>query len=108
MHSRKNKTFLVLVVTKFRPHDVGYFAMSPQSLYPQRNPKNITEILLMNEQLFITEPSLISAYPPRYAICLIIILIVCITFSRCLVEIDRWATGCLIGTLLLIQTESIL
>ena len=41
MYSRKNKTFLVLANTKFRPHDVGYFAMSPQSLYPLRNPKNI-------------------------------------------------------------------
>ena len=35
----------------------------------------------------------ISAYPPRDAICLILILIVCITFSRCLVEIDRGLLG---------------
>ena len=62
----------------------------------------------MNEQLFITEPFLISAYAPRYAMCSIVILVVCITFSRCLAEIDRWATGCLIGSLLLIQTASIL
>ena len=30
---------MVLAVTKFRPHDVGYFDMNTQSLYPVRNPK---------------------------------------------------------------------
>ena len=39
MYSRKNRTFLVLAVTKFRPHDVSYFAKSTQSFYPVRNPK---------------------------------------------------------------------
>ena len=61
-----------------------------------------------NEQLFITEPFLISTYHPRYAMCSILFLIVCITFSRCLAKIDRWATGCFIGTVLLFQTASIL
>ena len=42
MYSREHKTFLVLAVTKLRPHDVGDFAMSPQSLYPVRNPKKDT------------------------------------------------------------------